>query len=187
VHEEIVYLEQVTWSKTHEYQTYKKPSPHYKKKISFMLSSGMLFVVSSALSTCTFRWTSTLTDYNYCRTQRTSFETKQYWPGMLWQDDVSAPEELAGRPRRAGRIAQAKSTMAKLGAPKAVGLPKPPQTLAKVRELVYECLHCLLACRMSEEHSYIVTSPMWFRVMFGLALIVVMRFYECRWNGAGGN
>ena len=56
--------------------------------------------------------------------------------GLLWQDDVPAPEESAGRPRRAVRSAQAKSTMAKLGAPKAVGLPKPPQILAKVRELV---------------------------------------------------
>ena len=79
---------------------------------------------------------------------------------MLWQDDVPAPEESAGRPRRAGRSAQAKSTMAKLGAPKAVGLPKPPQTLAKVRVLLFVCLHCLLAWRRSEPHSYIVTSTM---------------------------
>ena len=62
---------------------------------------------------------------------------------MLWENDVPVPEELAGRPRRAGKSAQAKSTMAKLGAPKGVGLPKPPQILAKVRELVFVCLHCL--------------------------------------------
>ena len=79
---------------------------------------------------------------------------------MLWKDDLPVPEESAGRPCRAGRSALAKSTMAKLGAPKAVGLPKPPQILAKVRELVFVCLHCLLACRRSETHTYIVTSFM---------------------------
>jgi hypothetical protein len=52
---------------------------------------------------------------------------------------VPVPEESTGRPRRAVRSAQAKSTMAKLGAPKAVGLPKPPQILAQVRELVVVC------------------------------------------------
>jgi hypothetical protein len=77
---------------------------------------------------------------------------------MLLQDEVPVPEESGGRPRRAGRSAQAKSSMAKLGAPKAVGLPKPPQNLAKVRELVFACLHCLHDCRRSVEHSNIVTS-----------------------------
>ena len=50
---------------------------------------------------------------------------------------------------RVGRSAQAtnaakstaKSTMAKLGAPPAVGMPKPPQMFAKVREVVFVCLH----------------------------------------------
>ena len=73
------------------------------------------------------------------------------------------PEESAGRPRRAARSAQAKSTMGKLGAPKAVGLPKPPQILAKVREFMFACLHCLLDSRRREELSYIVHFPMCFR------------------------
>ena len=78
VPEEIVSLKQVTLSKTHEYQTYLIPYPRCIKKFSFMFTLGMLFIVSSALSTCTFGWTSDFTDCNYCRTQQTSFETKQY-------------------------------------------------------------------------------------------------------------
>ena len=73
---------------------------------------------------------------------------------------MPAPEESTGRPRRAARNAQAKSAMGKLGAPKAVGLPKPPQSFAKVRELVFVSLKRLLACRRNEEHSYIVTSTL---------------------------
>ena len=133
-----------------------------------MYSSGMFFVVSSALSTCTLGWTSALTVCKHSRTLGTSVATIEHWCGMLWQDEVPVPEESGGRPRRAGRSAQAKSTMAKLGAPKAVGLPKPPQTLAKVRDLVFVCLHCLLACRRSEEDSYVVTSTMWSHVMLWL-------------------
>ena len=61
--------------------------------------------------------------------------------GLFWQEDVQVAEESSGRPRRTGRSAQAanaaktsaKSTMVKLGAPKPVGLPKPPQVPAKVR------------------------------------------------------
>ena len=54
--------------------------------------------------------------------------------GLFWQEDVHVLEEGGGRPQRAVRNTQAinaaktttKSTMVKLGAPKAVGLPKPP-------------------------------------------------------------
>jgi hypothetical protein len=73
---------------------------------------------------------------------------------------MPVPEETGGRPRRVGRSAHAKSSMAKLGAPKAVGLPKPSQNVSKVREVVFACLHCLHVCRRSVEHSHTVTSFM---------------------------
>ena len=91
--------------------------------------------------------------------------------GLLWQEDAQVVEEVAGRPRRAVRNAQgttsmkstSKSTIVKLAPPKAVGLPKPPQILAKVRELVAEkkfgfmCwLHAILANGMnSANNSYV--------------------------------
>ena len=66
--------------------------------------------------------------------------------GLNWQDDAQVVEEAAGRPRRAVQNAHSttsakstsKSIIVKLAPPKAVGLPKPPQILAKVRELVIE-------------------------------------------------
>ena len=58
--------------------------------------------------------------------------------GCTWQEDVQAAEESVGRPRRVRRSAT-KSAMVKLNAPKAVGLPKPPQIPPKVRETMHVC------------------------------------------------
>jgi hypothetical protein len=66
--------------------------------------------------------------------------------GLTWQEDAQVVEGASGRPRRAVRNAHgttstkatSKSTIVKLAPPKAVGLPKPPQILAKVRGSVIE-------------------------------------------------
>ena len=71
-------LEQVNLSKAHEYQTYTKPSTRCVIKISCLFLSGMLFVVTSEMSTSTFAWTFALTDCDVSRFVWTSFETKQY-------------------------------------------------------------------------------------------------------------
>ena len=62
---------------------------------------------------------------------------------------MPAPEESTGRPQRAARNAQAKSAMGKLGAPKAVGLPKPPQRFAK-GEGTSVCKPKTFACMQEE-------------------------------------
>ena len=76
VPEEIVSLEQVTLSKTHEYIPDTLPS--LENKFSFMFTVGMLFLVSSALSTWTYWWTSDLTDCSDCRTQQTAHGNPHY-------------------------------------------------------------------------------------------------------------
>ena len=66
--------------------------------------------------------------------------------GTILQENAQVVEEGTGRPRRSVRNSPvktlaksiSKSTIVKLAPPKAVGLPKPPQILAKVRELVIE-------------------------------------------------
>ena len=98
-----------------------------------------------------------------CSTLTSTFEC-----GLVWQEDAQVVEEAAGRPRRAVRNAQgttsvkstSKSTIVKLAPPKAVGLPKPPQVLAKVRGLVAEwkfgfmCwLHAMLANGMNSTNN----------------------------------
>ena len=52
VPEEIVSLEQVTLSKTHEYISFMNPFSICKKDFAFVLSSNMLFLVTCAMSTC---------------------------------------------------------------------------------------------------------------------------------------
>ena len=51
VPEEIVSLEHVTSSKTHEYISFMNPFSLSKKNFVFVLSSDMLFFVTCALST----------------------------------------------------------------------------------------------------------------------------------------
>ena len=79
---------------------------------------------------------------------------------------MHVPEEAASRPCCVGQSAQAtnvvkstaKSTMAKLRAPLAVGLPKPPQIFAKARELVFVCQSMMIpfTCRMRTVHVLLV-------------------------------
>jgi hypothetical protein len=68
----------------------------------------------------------------------TMYEARFVCCGCTWQEDVHTTEESPGRPRRVGRSA-AKSAMVKLSAPKAVGLPKPPQLSPKVRVTIFAC------------------------------------------------
>ena len=75
VPEEIVSPEQVIMSKTHEYQTYTKPSHHCFFEFSLMFSFGMLFIMASEMLTSTFAWTFVLIDCNVRRFVWTSFET----------------------------------------------------------------------------------------------------------------
>ena len=78
VPEEIQSLEQVTMSKTHEYQAHKKPSHCRTKELTFLFSMGMMLVMSIAVSTCALRWTSGLTDWYHCSAQLMPFETMCY-------------------------------------------------------------------------------------------------------------
>ena len=85
---------------------------------------------------------------------------------------MHVPEEAGGRPRRVGRSAQAtnaakstaKSIVAKLGAPPTVGLPKPPQIFAKVRELVFVCQSLMIsfACRRTDQNKCKCTQCMYY-------------------------
>ena len=109
---------------------------------------------------------------------------------------MHVPEEGAGRSRRVGRNAQAtnaakstpKSTMVNLRAPATVGLHKPPQISAKVRELVGVCLHwssypCLQEDRLEHAHSCTLHVLL---VYSDYPLIDVMVFCKWPWDGPGG-
>ena len=140
--EENVSLEQVTSSKTYEYISFMKPFSLAKQDFVLVLSSDMLFCCDMCVVDMTFAWTSALTKCNVSQIVWTQPKPQSSdvacYGRMMCMHLRSQQADLAVL----GRSAQAKSTMVKLGAPKAVGLPKPPQNLAKVRELVFVCLHC---------------------------------------------
>ena len=100
---------------------------------------------------------------------------------------MHATEESAGRPRRVGRSA-AKSTMVKLSAPKAVGLPKPPQIPPKVRETMFVCQFRTtpIVCGWTDMNKCASAQGMYVAYLELKRLMHVMVCCEWWWDVAGG-